>query len=220
MYLTLSSLRTIPTRSSRYCQIRASRSLVPSRDRTTRPVRSPSADMRFTLVPEGARGWVDGRSRTRRAPRPARISTCSLTSTWSIWLCGRCAGHVRPRTERRQPGSIAITPGPQKLKSPATTAGPRCRVAVARRSACARAGRRTRASRTCGCRRCRRSSRRPQPCTRSRRATTRDRGTPRLRGSSRQSEVGRRLHTASSHEPAGRTSPGRRMRSSSTAKCR
>ena len=28
----------------------------------------------------------------------------SRTSMWSIWLCGRCAGYVRPRTARRQPG--------------------------------------------------------------------------------------------------------------------
>ena len=34
----------------------------------------------------------------------------SRTSTWSIWLCGRCAGYVRPRTARRQPGSSRTTP--------------------------------------------------------------------------------------------------------------
>ena len=43
------------------------------------------------------------------------------TSTWSIWLCGRCAGHVRPRTARRQPGSNVLTAGPHRLKSPTMT---------------------------------------------------------------------------------------------------
>ncbi len=37
---------------------------------------------------------------------------------WSIWLCGRCAGQVRPRTARRQPGSSALAGQPQKLQSP------------------------------------------------------------------------------------------------------
>ena len=60
-------------------------------------------------------GW--GRVATRSRARTGRWSEgvagstspestvmLSRTSTWSIWLCGRCAGYVRPNTARRQPG--------------------------------------------------------------------------------------------------------------------
>ena len=51
------------------------------------------------------------------------MTSAGRVSTWSIWLCGARAGHVRPRTPRRHPGSNTSTAGPQKLQSPATTAG-------------------------------------------------------------------------------------------------
>ena len=34
---------------------------------------------------------------------------------WSIWLCGRLAGQVRPRTVRDQPGRNVSTPGPPEV---------------------------------------------------------------------------------------------------------
>ena len=36
------------------------------------------------------------RRRRRRAPRPTATAMSSRTRMWSIWLCGRCAGHVAP----------------------------------------------------------------------------------------------------------------------------
>src|SRR5438105_738813 len=35
---------------------------------------------------------------------PSTTSTTGVTTRWSIWLCGRPAGHVGPSTARRQPG--------------------------------------------------------------------------------------------------------------------
>ena len=43
-----------------------------------------------------ARGSDGGPKASRGALPPTARSTSSRTSTWSIWLCGRSAGHVRP----------------------------------------------------------------------------------------------------------------------------
>ena len=42
---------------------------------------------------------------------------------WSIWLCGRPAGQVRPRTVRCQPGRNAARPGPRSCSRPRRSPG-------------------------------------------------------------------------------------------------
>ena len=62
-------------------------------------------------------------SRRRRAPRCARRRPRAEEDVVDLAV-RTAAGHVRPRTVRRHPGRNARTPGPQKLQSPVTTAGP------------------------------------------------------------------------------------------------
>ena len=65
---------------------------------------------------------------------PATGRNAPRTMMWSIWLCGRQVGQVRPTTARRHPGMKRWTSGPQVFMSPASTASGRASVRSWRRS--------------------------------------------------------------------------------------
>ena len=93
----------------------------PTSPRLTRPNASSARTGRWSDPASG-----NTRPRTgRRSPR---------TKMWSIWLCGRQAGQVRPLTARRQLGMNTRTSGPQVFMSPTSTASGRAAVFNARRS--------------------------------------------------------------------------------------
>ena len=121
----------------------------------------------------------------------------------------RCAGYVRPSTARLHPGSSRTTAGPQKLKSPATTAGrPFAGSCGATLRMCTTGPAYQSFDDVCSPTTSTGRRRRPSPCTRSRCARRHGRGTRRPSASSLPVTTGSRVQTASSHPPAGRTSPG------------
>ena len=70
------------------------------------PATTPRTSLGIAAPPVGRSMFAARARRTRTGrwsePTSSRISAASTstsprTSTWSIWLCGRCAGHVRPR---------------------------------------------------------------------------------------------------------------------------
>ena len=141
--------------------------------------------------------------RLRRAPRPTGRSRCPARARGRSG-CAACARDTcGPRTARCQPGSIATTPGPQKLKSPATIAvRPRARQLRPQRRGGGAAARASTAATTSARPRRRPRCRARRSCTAARTADRRDRRGSAPIGSSRRARIGNREQIASSQCPS------------------